>query len=100
MDSYGRMVDPKCYGFYGRYSDNERYYSRSMYNYYGFYDNDRFHRHGFFMDFPERFLDMSRYQMDKNGKLMNMQGYNSNPYCYMFNTSRHGYYPGYRYGRN
>ncbi|GAB1597764.1 uncharacterized protein LOC115215290 [Argonauta hians] len=100
MDSYGRMVDPRNYGYYGRYSDQDRYYGRSMYNYYGFYDNDRYNRQGYFMDFPERFMDMSGYQMDMYGRWMDMQGQHSSPYWHMFNSSRHGYYPGYQYGRN
>ncbi|XP_014779614.1 uncharacterized protein LOC106875838 [Octopus bimaculoides] len=100
MDSYGKMVDPKLYEFYGKYSDNDRYYGKSMYNYYGFYDNDRFHRNGNFMDFPERFMDMSGYQMDMNGKWMDTQGQNSHPYWNMFSSSRQGCYPGYSYGRN
>uniref|UniRef100_A0A0L8FMH8 Uncharacterized protein n=1 Tax=Octopus bimaculoides TaxID=37653 RepID=A0A0L8FMH8_OCTBM len=72
MDSYGRMVDPRSYGFYGRYHDQDSYYGRSMYNNHNFHDFDRFHRFDYFMNFPDMFMDMSGYEMDFNGRWMNM----------------------------
>nr|CAC86921.1 methionine-rich repeat protein 1 [Loligo forbesii] len=93
MDSMDRMVDP------GRWNDYDRYYGRSTFNYGWMENGDRFNRNLRPMDFPERYMDMSDYQMDMGGRWMDPYGRQCNPFN-QCGYNRHGYYPGYSYGRN
>nr|AIN36557.1 reflectin-like protein A2 [Doryteuthis opalescens] len=95
MDSQGRMVDPRYYE-YGRCHDYDRYNGRSMFNNGPYMDGQRY---GGWMDFPERYMDMSGYQMDMHGRWMDSQGRYCNPMGHSW-SNRQGYYPGSNYGRN
>lgn len=89
MDSQGRMVDPRYYDFSG---SSDRYSGRSMFNYGSYMDGGQ--RYGGFMDNPERYMDMSNYQMDMHGRWMDTQGRYNSPFSY-YGYNRHGNYPSY-----
>nr|CCG28037.1 reflectin 1 [Sepia officinalis] len=88
MDMQGRWMDMQ-----GRHCQP---FNQWGYNRHGNYPSSYYGRNMFY---PERWMDMSNWQMDTQGRWMDMQGRYGSPFN-QWGYNRHGYYPGSSYGRN